>query len=294
MLVLFAVVITTSGSIPEADISICIFFVETPKGAAQQHLGHKLIGSQYISIPPLQEQLGVIAKVNKLMALCDALEAQQENSITAHQTLVETLLSALTNAGEKGEFSQAWSRIAEHFDTLFTTEHSIDQLKQTILQLAVMGKLVPQDPSDVPASALLEKIAAEKERLIIDKKIRSQKKLPEIGVDEKPFDLPEGWEWLRLGDFSYVFSGNSFKSGDFNEVEGVRVIKITNAGVGELIETDDYLPRDFLDTYKNYTVLEGDLILALTRPYIRGNDGLAMTAMKFVPMLKGLYKKTKN
>ncbi|MDP0561999.1 MAG: hypothetical protein QS721_06595 [Candidatus Endonucleobacter sp. (ex Gigantidas childressi)] len=129
------------------------------------------------------------AKVDELMALCDQLEQQTETSLTAHQTLVETLLNTLltaaqttpTNSGQESSFYQAWNRIAQHFDLLFTTEHSIDQLKQTILQLAVMGKLVPQDPNDEPASVLLEKIAAEKEQLIKDKKIKKQESLPPIG-----------------------------------------------------------------------------------------------------------------
>ncbi len=98
------------------------------------------------------------------MALCDQLEQQQTDSIAAHQTLVQTLLDTLTQAADAAEFEQAWSRIADHFDTLFTTEPSIDQLKQTLLQLAVMGKLVPQDPNDEPANVLLKKISELKAR----------------------------------------------------------------------------------------------------------------------------------
>ncbi|MBF4444039.1 restriction endonuclease subunit S, partial [Vibrio anguillarum] len=95
-----------------------------------------------------------------------------------------------------------WTRISEHFDTLFTTEQSIDQLKQTILQLAVMGKLVPQDPNDEPAAKLLERIAEEKAQLVKEKKIKKQKALPPIADDEKPFELPNGWEWARIFDAS--------------------------------------------------------------------------------------------
>ena len=103
-------------------------------------------GEILFSIPPLAEQHRIVAKVDELMALCDQLEQQQTDSNATHQTLVETLLATLTNAADQAEFAEAWQRIADHFDTLFTTEQSIDQLKQTILQLAVMGKLVPQDP----------------------------------------------------------------------------------------------------------------------------------------------------
>jgi len=165
--------------------------------------------SYVIGLPPLPEQHRIVAKVDELMLLCDQLEKQTEDSITAHKTLVETLLATLSNSGNTAAFNQNWTRIAEHFDTLFTTEHSIDQLKQTVLQLAVMGKLVPQDPNDEPASVLLEKIAAEKEQLIKDKKIKKQKPLPAITEDEKPFKVPSGWEWSRLPDIGELARGKS-------------------------------------------------------------------------------------
>lgn len=119
----------------------------------------RLVGN-FFPLPPLVEQHRIVAKVDELMALCDQLEQQTDASLGAHQTLVETLLSALTSAADHTQFASAWQRIAGHFDTLFTTEESIAQLKQTLLQLAVMGKLVPQDPNDEPASELLKKIAA--------------------------------------------------------------------------------------------------------------------------------------
>ena len=156
------------------------------------------------ALPPLAEQQRIVAKVDELMALCDQLQQQQIESSDTHQILVETLLASLTNAADQKECASAWQRIANHFDILFTTEQSIDQLKQTILQLAVMGKLVPQDPNDLPASDLLKKIAKEKARLIKEGKIKKDKPLPEISEDEKPFELPEGWEWTRLGSISQI------------------------------------------------------------------------------------------
>jgi type I restriction enzyme S subunit len=116
-----------------------------------------------VPLPPLAEQRRIVAKVDELMALCDQLEQQQEDSVRTHATLVQTLLGALTAAGERGQFEQAWQRIASHFDTLITTESSIDQLKQTILQLAVMGKLAPRgtkDGSALPVS--IEKLVGRK------------------------------------------------------------------------------------------------------------------------------------
>ena len=180
---------------------------ECKTGAAIQHFGPSHLRQMVVPVPPLAEQNRIVTKVNELMTLCDQLEQQQESSITAHETLVETLLGALTNAPDNNTFQQAWQRIAENFDLLFTTEHSIEQLKQTILQLAVMGKLVPQDPNDEPASVLLKKIAEEKARLVKEKKIKKQKPLPPIEENEKPFELPVGWEWCRILSISNVGTG---------------------------------------------------------------------------------------
>ena len=76
----------------------------------------------------------------------------------------------------------------------------IKALKDKVLQLAIQGKLVPQNKNDEPASVLLEKIKEEKEQLIKDKIIKKEKPLPEVNEEEKLFDLPRGWEWCRLGD----------------------------------------------------------------------------------------------
>ncbi|NOI98792.1 restriction endonuclease subunit S [Vibrio kanaloae] len=158
-------------------------------------------------LAPLFEQHRIVAKVDELMTLCDQLEQQTEASIEAHQVLVTTLLDTLINSADADELMQNWARISEHFDTLFTTEESIDQLKQSILQLAVMGKLVPQDPNDEPATKLLERIAEEKAQLIKEKKIKKQKALPPIADGEKPFELPNGWEWCRFNDAIDVRDG---------------------------------------------------------------------------------------
>lgn len=180
-------------------------------GIAMIHMTKERMEKLVLPIAPLKEQNRIVAKVDELMALCDQLEQQTETSLSAHQTLVETLLNTLLNA-DQNSFDQAWERIAQHFDILFTTEHSIDQLKQTILQLAVMGKLVPQDPNDEPASVLLEKIAAEKEQLIKDKVIKKQKPLPPISENEKPFELPQGWEWVRFASLSNEIATGPFGS----------------------------------------------------------------------------------
>jgi len=162
-----------------------------------------------VPLPPLSEQHRIVAKVDELMALCDQLEQETDASLGAHQTLVETLLSALTSAADHAQFASAWQRIAGHFDTLFTTEESIAQLKQTILQLAVMGKLVPQDPNDEPASELLKKIAAEKAKLVKEGKAKKERLLPPVGNADAPYRLPQGWAWIRLGQCGVCSTGKT-------------------------------------------------------------------------------------
>ncbi|RDH84321.1 MAG: type I restriction endonuclease subunit S [endosymbiont of Escarpia spicata] len=194
--------------------SFIIYANESTHGMNLPRLGTDKARLALIPVAPAAEQHRIVAKVNELMALCDHLEQQQTDSLQAHQTLVETLLRTLVDASDAESTQQAWSRIAEHFDTLFTTEASIDQLKQTILQLAVMGKLVPQDPNDEPASVLLEKIAEEQAGLIKEGKIRKKIALLEISTDEKLFDLPFGWEWVRLGALSPDFQNGASSRGD--------------------------------------------------------------------------------
>ncbi|EFN7326886.1 restriction endonuclease subunit S [Escherichia coli] len=182
-------------------------FTAMGAGGAQPNISKEKIVATLFALPPLNEQLRIVKKVEQLMSLCDQLEQQSLTSLDAHQQLVETLLGTLTDSQNAEELAENWARISEHFDTLFTTEASVDALKQTILQLAVMGKLVPQDPNDEPASELLKRIAQEKAQLVKEGKIKKQKPLPPISDEEKQFELPEGWEWCRIDDLTFVSGG---------------------------------------------------------------------------------------
>jgi len=113
---------------------------------------------------------------------------------------VGTLLGTLTQSETPEALADNWQRIATHFDLLLDRPEAVDALEQTILQLAVRGLLVPQDPTDEPASNLLQKIRTEKDHLIAQGKIKRDKPLPPITDEEKPFDLPRGWEWAALAE----------------------------------------------------------------------------------------------
>jgi type I restriction enzyme S subunit len=153
---------------------------------------------QQVVLPPIAEQSRIVTRVGELMQLCDALEASGQLEAQQHAQLVNTLLGTLTRSETPEALADNWQRIATHFDVLLDRPEAVDALKKTILQLAVRGLLVPQDPTDEPASALLQKIRTEKDHLIAQGKIKRDKPLPPITDEEKPFELPQGWEWVRL------------------------------------------------------------------------------------------------
>jgi type I restriction enzyme S subunit len=181
-----------------------IKYVEScQNGIAYPAINDKQFFNGVFPLPPLAEQHRIVAKVDELMALCDQLEQTQTDHLQAHETLVATLLAALTKAPEPKQFEDAWQRIAAHFDTLFTTEASIEALKQTILQLAVMGKLVEQDSEDEPAENLVKQIELE---LSAERRKRQGKELTPIREEELRHKTPESWAWKRFRDVAIISS----------------------------------------------------------------------------------------
>jgi type I restriction enzyme S subunit len=156
------------------------------KGATRFRISTGNLKTILIPVPPLPEQHRIVEKVDELMALCDRLEQQVGDQLEAHEVLVDTLLDALTRSADAAEVADNWARIAEHFDTLFTTDASIDKLKQTILQLAVMGRLVEQDPNDEPVTCLLQR----------------------YGIKRKPLSL-HGWAEVALGSLGEILGGST-------------------------------------------------------------------------------------
>ncbi|MBA7728471.1 restriction endonuclease subunit S [Citrobacter freundii] len=238
------------------------YFFNKTNQLAQPKLALNQINNSIIPIPPLLEQLKIRNRVEALLGLCDQLEQHSLTSLDAHQQLVETLLTTLTDSQNAEELAENWARISEHFDTLFTTEASIDALKQTILQLAVMGKLVPQDPNDEPASELLKRIAQEKAQLVKDGKIKKQKPLPPISDEEKPFELPERWEWCLFEDVvdiqSGITKGRNLANRKLISIPYLRVANVQRGylDLSEVKEID--IPEEEKDKYH---VIKGDLLI---------------------------------
>ncbi|WP_332831376.1 restriction endonuclease subunit S [Escherichia coli] len=223
-------------------------------------LGTEKAQQAVIELAPIQEQLRIVSRVDKLMSLCDQLEQQSLTSLDAHQQLVETLLGTLTDSQNAEELAENWARISEHFDTLFTTEASVDALKQTILQLAVMGKLVPQDPNDEPASELLKRIAQEKAQLVKEGKIKKQKPLPPISDEDKPFELPDGWEWTNLPNLSANFQ-NGLSSRGSNVGEDTIVIRLADIQNWRISYEDTRALKITKEMKEKYSMSVNDILI---------------------------------
>lgn len=156
----------------------------------QVELNTSTVNALPIPLPSLEEQHRIVAKVDELMALCDALERQAEDSLRAHQTLVETCLATLTNSQTPEELTQNWTRIEAHFDTLFTTEESVAALEASIFELAIKGVLVRQDRADEAADVFLRR----------------------LGIDsDASATLPEGWAKCSLGGLGKITGGGTPK-----------------------------------------------------------------------------------
>ncbi|MDR6743241.1 type I restriction enzyme S subunit [Herbaspirillum sp. 1173] len=172
------------------------YFISQGAGAAQPNISREKIIATPFPLPPIVEQHRIVARIDQLMARCDALETlrkeREEKRLAVHAAAIQQLLSAPSGS--------AWDFIQQHFGELYSVKANVAELRKAILQLAVMGRLVPQDPTDQPASELLKEIDAEKQRLVKAGKIKPHKPLPTIKPEEVPYQLPQGWEWVRLGN----------------------------------------------------------------------------------------------
>jgi type I restriction enzyme S subunit len=177
------------------------------KGAT---LNRESISNIFFPLPPLAEQHRIVAKVDELMNLCDQLEAAKAEREKCRDRLVAASLQGLSQPAEEEETFREHARFTfKNLPRITTRAVHIKQLRQTILNLAVRGKLVPQDPSDEPAAELLKRIGAEKARLVKAGKIKREKPLPPLSQSDKAFEVPSGWEWVRLGDLTMLVTSGS-------------------------------------------------------------------------------------
>ena len=243
-----------------------------------------------IALPPLAEQSRIVTRVEELMRLCDALEAKGRLEAAQHTQLVSTLLGTLTVSTTPEELAANWQRVAQHFDLLLDRPAAIDALEQTLLQLAVRGLLVPQDPTDEPASALLQRIRAEKDRLIATGQIKRDKPLPPITDEEKPFELPVGWGWVRMQEAFDVRDG-THDTPKYVEHDGIPLITSRNFEAGKICFEDAKLisRSDHELIMRRSRVERGDILYSMIGGNI-GNQVLVDTDREFSIKNVALFK----
>ena len=204
------------------------------QGTNINNIKEEYITSFIIPLPPLAEQKRIVAKIEEIMPFID-------------------------------RYAVAYDHL-QSYNTRFP-----DDLKKSILQMAIQGKLVPQDPNDEPASVLLEKIAKEKQKLVKEGKIKKQKPLPPIKEEEIPFEIPENWKWVRLG--SLITDTDAGKSPQCENRPATNqewgVIKTTAIQDGYFLPNENkVLPPEF-QIKSDQVVHAGDLLITRAGPQNR-------------------------
>ena len=226
-------------------------------GTTFKEVSGKIVAGVPFPLPPLAEQQRIVAKVDELMALCDELEAARADRETTRDRLAAASLVRLDAPDPDPAIFRVHAAFAlENLAPLTTRLDQIKALRQTILNLAVRGKLVAQDSEDEPASELLRLIAVERNDLVAQKFLRREKSLAAIDSDEPPFGVPSGWEWSRIGDAVLATQyGTSTKS--FPSEQGVPLLTMGNIQGGLVVcrgekkipDTAEELPALYLKQF---------------------------------------------
>lgn len=218
-----------------------------------------------IALPPLAEQSRIVTRVEELMRLCDALEQQRQLETAQHAQLLNTLLGTLTDCTSPDELAANWQRVSDHFDLLLDRPEAVDALEQTILQLAVRGLLVPQDPREEPAARTLDriKIARKSKRKIVTPDAEA--------ITEAEFKLPHGWTWASIDAVSSDSEtaitdgpfGANLKTAHYVDNSGFRVIRLQNIGNGKFREEHRaYIDEERFNNLIKHRIYPGDLVVA--------------------------------
>lgn len=244
------------------------------KGAT---LNRESIANILLPLPPLAEQHRIVAKLDELMALCDQLQAAQNEREARRDRLVAASLHRIGTTHATADEAEIDSEITTplpeaarfhlaHLPQLTTRPEHIKQLRQTILNLAVRGRLVPQDPNEETATELLKRIQTEKIRLVKDGKVGKVNPAA-IADAEIPFAAPVGWEWVRLGQICSKTGSGSTPSGgkDAYIKTGVPFLRSQNVyDDGLRLSNVAFISDEIHQRMKGTAVFPGDLLLNIT------------------------------
>jgi len=214
------------------------------RGGAQPNVNGQTLGQMTVAVPPLAEQHRIVAKVNELMALCDRLEAAQAERESRRSQLVAASLNQLNQpagAGATETFREHAQFYLTHLPRLTTCPEHIKQLRQTILNLAVRGQLVPQDPNDEPTITLLNRIRVKPSEL-------------------EPFSIPPSWVWVSVEQIGESRLGKMLDKG---KNKGTYRRYLRNVNVRWLdFDISDVLEMRFEDTeLDEFTLRRGDVLI---------------------------------
>jgi type I restriction enzyme S subunit len=230
-------------------------------GVGLQHITKGKLEALLIALPPIAEQHRIVAKVDELMDLCDRLEAARASREAARDRLTASSLARL-NAPDPETF-QADARFAlDALPALTTRPDQIKALRQTILNLAVRGRLVKQYPKDEPARLLLRRIAMEKGH------VRSP--LVEIDRDSAPYLLPETWTWAALGQLILSGPQNGISPKPTNRGDAPRAITLTATTSGVFNPAHFKRVEANIPSNSDFWLRDGDLLFQRgnTREYV--------------------------
>ena len=231
-------------------------------GSAQPNLSSANLRKYEIPLPPLAEQHRIVAKVDELMALCDRLEAARTEREAA-----ASLVRLNDPDPDPVVFRNHAAFALENLAPLTTRTNQIKSLRQTILNLAVRGKLVEQDPNDEPAAELVKRIAAEKARLVKARKIKKASLESPIFPNNTPFSLPTGWAWSTLGWIcSKTGSGSTPRGGKkAYKPSGVVFLRSQNVhDYGLRLSDAVYIDRATHERMSGTAIETSDLLLNIT------------------------------
>jgi restriction endonuclease S subunit len=229
-------------------------------GSTFPSISYDDLASLELTLPPLAEQKRIAAKVEELMGICDALEAQQRERESRKSVLVRASLSRF-----------AESPTPENLGYLFHKSYDIppSELRKSILTLAVQGKLVSQDPNDEPAEELILRIASEKIRMVRSKEIKNEHPMDPIAPGEV-FRIPTTWVWCRAGALSKpISSGSTPDQNIFHPSEGIPYLKVYNIR-NQRVDFESK-PQFITKSYhkekmKRSTLVPGDVVMNIVGP----------------------------
>ncbi|SNC71988.1 restriction endonuclease subunit S [Polynucleobacter victoriensis] len=178
------------------------YFIGQGAGGAQPNISREKIIDTPVLIPPTEEQIRIVDKVSELMLLCDQLESLTFSESKHHERIVYSMLNSLTRSSNVDDRNLKWRSVNENFDNLFTSIKSIEALKESLSELAIMGMLTSKNNSDQPVDELLENISKEREDFLTKRRAAGGQNPRVTKHDACQLPLPKGWRWTTLGELS--------------------------------------------------------------------------------------------